>query len=78
MAKGLIKKAFRDKYTGIYHNPGQTVEFTDARLKELVGLGYVESREKTVVKAEVKSEVKPEVKPEPEKKPAPAKTTKKK
>ena len=70
MAKGLIKKAFRDKYTGIYHNPGQTVEFSDARLKELVGLGFVESREKTVVKAEVK--------PEPEKKPAPAKTTKKK
>ena len=70
MAKGLIKKAFRDKYTGIYHNPGRTVEFNDARLKELVSLGYVESREKP--------EVKPEVKPEPEKKIAPAKTTKKK
>ena len=74
MAKGLIKKAFRDKYTGIYHNPGRTVEFNDARLKELVSLGYVESREKP----EVKPEVKPVVKPEPEKKIAPAKTTKKK
>lgn len=72
MAKGLIKKAFRDKYTGIYHNPGQTVEFSDVRLKELVALGYVESREKNVVKAEVK----PEVKPEPEKKTAPKKTKK--
>ena len=76
MAKGLIKKAFRDKYTGIYHNPGRTVEFSDARLKELISLGYVESREKPEVKSEDKPKEKPKVKPEPEKKTTP-KTKKK-
>lgn len=77
MAKGLIKKAFTDKYTGVYHEAGQIVEFNDVRLKELVERGFVESREK---KPEVK-EVAPEVKPEPvAKKTATAKkpTTKKK
>lgn len=73
MAKGLIKEGFIDKNTGLYHVPGKIVDFSDVRLKELVALGYVESREKLV-----KSEEKPEVKPEPEKKPTAKKTTIKK
>ena len=73
MAKGLIKEGFYDKHTGLYNAPGTIVEFGDLRLKELVALGYVESRENLV-----KSEEKPEVKPEPEKKPTAKKTTTKK
>lgn len=73
MAKGLIRVGFYDKNTGIYHAPGKTVEFSDVRLKELVTLGYVESREKPEVKTEEAPEVKPEVK-----KTAPKKTVKKK
>jgi len=66
MAKGLIKVGFIDKNTGVYHAQGRTVEFNDVRLKELIALGYVESR--------VAPEETPEVKPEPK----PKKTTKKK
>ena len=46
--KGIIKKAFMDKYTRQYHEVGKVVEFTDARIKELSAMGFVE------VKADVK------------------------
>ncbi len=77
MAKGLILVEFTDLQASVCRIPGQIVEFNDVRLKELVRLGLVESRE---AKPETKVEVEPEVKPEPAKKTATAKkpTTKKK
>lgn len=72
--KGLIKKAFTDKYTGLYHEVGKTVEFNDARIKELADLGYVELKDAPKVKPVVKEEPKAEPKVEPKKK----STTKKK
>lgn len=72
--KGLIKKGFTDKYTGLYHEPGKTVEFNDVRIKELADLGYVEVKGAPKVKPEVKEEPKAEPKVEPKKKT----TTKKK
>lgn len=74
MAKGLIKVGFIDKNTGVYHAQGRTVEFNDVRLKELIALGYVESRGITEETSEEVPEEAPEVKPEPK----PKKTTKKK
>lgn len=46
--KGLIKKAFTDKYTTQYYEVGQTVEFADARIKELSAMGFVEVRAEEV------------------------------
>lgn len=66
MAKGLIKVGFIDKNTGVYHAQGRTVEFNDVRLKELIALGYVESR------------VTPEETPRLSPSRSPKKTTKKK
>lgn len=40
--KGLIKKAFTDRYTTQYHEVGTVVEFSDARIKELSAMGFVE------------------------------------
>lgn len=48
--KVVVKKAFLDKYTGIKHKEGASLEITDARLREIKRSGdYVE-----VVKAETK------------------------
>ena len=83
--KGKVKVGFTDKYTGLYLNSGTEVEFADARMKELAGLGYVELKNapKTEpVKAEANEEPKkvekkttPKVKPVAE---AVKKSTKKK
>lgn len=48
--KGLIKKAFTDKYTTQYYEPGQVIEFADARAKELSAMGFVEIRDDSKVK----------------------------
>lgn len=53
---GLVKKAFTDKNTNFYHDKGETVEFADARIKELAKLGYVDIPE--APKAEPKAEPK--------------------
>lgn len=62
--KGLVKVGFTDKYSGLYLNSGTEVEFADARMKELAGLGYVELKNapKTEPKVEAKEEPKVEKK----------------
>lgn len=72
--KGLIKKGFTDKYTGLYYEKGKTIETSDIRIKELADLGYVEAKGAPKVKPEIKEEPKAEPKAEPKKKT----TTKKK
>lgn len=72
--KGLIVKGFTDKHTGLYFEPGKTVEFADARLKELSAMGFVEVKDAPKVKPETKEEPKAELKAEAKKKA----TTKKK
>ena len=66
--KGLIKKGFTDKNTGLYHEPGKTIELADERIKELADLGYIEINGAPKVKPEVKEEPKAEPKAEPKKK----------
>lgn len=68
--KGLVKVPYIDKNTGAYYEAGKTVEYADARIKELAALGFVELKEAP------KTEPKVADVPKPEK--APAKTTAKK
>jgi len=60
--RGLVKVAFTDKYSGLYQEQGQEVEFADSRMKELAELGYVELKDAPKTKPAVKAEPKEEPK----------------
>ena len=55
--KGLVKKAFTDKCTTLYHEVGKVVEFSDERFKELSAMGFVEVRADEVKPEEVSKAV---------------------
>lgn len=69
---GLVKVPYIDKYTGTFYETGKTVEYPEARIKELAALGVVEIKEAAETKPEVTAV------PKPEKKASPAEKTVKK
>lgn len=51
----LIVVGFADKYTGDLYNPGQKVEFSEARIKEILPYGFIKPIEDAPKKRTAKS-----------------------
>jgi len=56
----VVKKTFRDRYTGIKHVPGDKLTVTDARYREIKRSGDYIQLDKPTSLVETKSETKAE------------------